>query len=148
MTHIAVTTNDTMIVIDRKENNPLLKADGKPAWGAVWNLQTNTPRPLNIVTHSFCSSGNFLSNGTRMFLSLAVLRVSNCSILVVNFGGHPYTYRNGQEVSDGQQAIRLFNPCAASGNCDIYENPTVRMSIQNKILTAYVPNLANPSDFV
>ena len=65
MTHVAVTTSDTMLVIDRKENNPLLKADGKPAWGAVWNLQSNTARPLNIVTHSFCSSGNLLSNGTR-----------------------------------------------------------------------------------
>lgn len=107
MTHVAVTTSDTMLVIDRKENNPLLKADGKPAWGAVWNLQSNTARPLNIVTHSFCSSGNFLSNGT-----------------MANFGGHPYTDRDGEPVSDGQQGIRLFNPCAASGNCDIYENPT------------------------
>ncbi|ELU43602.1 copper radical oxidase [Rhizoctonia solani AG-1 IA] len=107
MTHVAVTTSDTMLVIDRKEDNPLLKADGKPAWGAVWNLQSNTARPLNIATHSFCSSGNFLSNGT-----------------LANFGGHPYTDRNGEAVSDGQQGIRLFNPCSASGNCDIYENPT------------------------
>ncbi|CAE6482201.1 unnamed protein product [Rhizoctonia solani] len=107
MTHVAVATNDTMLVIDRKENNPLLKADGKPAWGAVWNLQSNTARPLNLTTHSFCSSGNFLSNGT-----------------LVNFGGHPFVYRNGELVSDGQQGVRLFNPCPASGNCDIYENPT------------------------
>ncbi|CAE6401549.1 unnamed protein product [Rhizoctonia solani] len=70
MTHVAVTTSDTMLVIDRKENNPLLKAD------------------------------------------------------VANFGGHPYTDRDGEPVSDGQQGIRLFNPCPASGNCDIYENPT------------------------
>ncbi|KAJ1306840.1 hypothetical protein OPQ81_007825 [Rhizoctonia solani] len=108
MTHVAVTTSDTMLVIDRKENNPLVKADGKPAWGAVWNLQSNTARPLNLMTHSFCSSGNFLSNGT-----------------LVNFGGHPFVYRNGELVSDGQQGVRLFNPCAASGNCDIYENPPV-----------------------
>ncbi|KAF8606041.1 hypothetical protein BDV93DRAFT_438131 [Ceratobasidium sp. AG-I] len=106
MTHIAVTTNDTVLVIDRKENNPLLKTNGKPAWGAVWNLNSNTPRPLNIITHSFCSSGNFLSNGT-----------------LANFGGHPYTERSGEPVSDGQQGIRLFNPCMASENCDIYENP-------------------------
>ncbi|CAE6341846.1 unnamed protein product [Rhizoctonia solani] len=35
MTHVAVTTSDTMLVIDRKENNPLPKADGKPAWRAI-----------------------------------------------------------------------------------------------------------------
>ncbi|CAE6440782.1 unnamed protein product [Rhizoctonia solani] len=114
MTHVAVATNDTMLVIDRKENNPLLKADGKPAWGAVWNLQSNTARPLNLTTHSFCSSGNFLSNGT-----------------LVNFGGHPFVSRNGELVSDGQQGVRLFNPCAASGSCDIYENPT-RMRLSSK----------------
>ncbi|QRW03063.1 glyoxal oxidase [Ceratobasidium sp. AG-Ba] len=107
MTHIAVTTNDTVLVIDRKENNPLLKANGKPAWGAVWNLVSNTARPLDIVTHSFCSSGNFLSNGT-----------------LANFGGHPYTDRSEEQVSDGQQGIRLYNPCPASQNCGIYENPT------------------------
>ncbi|KAG9127920.1 hypothetical protein FRC07_007571 [Ceratobasidium sp. 392] len=107
MTHVAVTANDTVLVIDRKENNPLLKANGKPAWGAIWNLRSNTARPLDIVTHSFCSSGNFLSNGT-----------------LANFGGHPYTERSGEPVSDGQQGIRLFNPCGAEGDCNIYENPT------------------------
>lgn len=77
MTHVAVTTNDTMIMIDRKENNPLKKADGLPAWGGVWNLAANSARPLNIVTHSFCSSGNFLSNGTRKCLWLSVLDSAN-----------------------------------------------------------------------
>lgn len=66
MIHVAVATIDTVFVLDRKQSNPLLKANGKPAWGAVWNLKTNTARPLNIITHSFCSSGSFLSNGTRM----------------------------------------------------------------------------------
>lgn len=82
MTHVAVTTDETVLVIDRKEDNPLLKANGKPAWGAVWNLNTNTARPLDIVTHSFCSSGNFLSNGTRTFYdcsSTLDIKVANMS---------------------------------------------------------------------
>ncbi|KAF8594625.1 hypothetical protein BDV93DRAFT_458595, partial [Ceratobasidium sp. AG-I] len=112
MIHVAVTTNDTVLVIDRKQSNPLLKTNGKPAWGAVWNLKTNTARPLNIVTHSFCSSGSFLSNGT-----------------FANFGGHEYTSTDGEATNDGLQGTRFFNPCAASENCDIYENPNrIRLS--------------------
>ncbi|KAJ6618723.1 glyoxal oxidase N-terminus-domain-containing protein [Mycena sp. CBHHK59/15] len=105
MTHVAVVNNETVLVIDRKEDNPLINADGYPAWGAVWSLVDNTARALNMETHSFCSAGSFLSNGT-----------------LVNFGGHPYTDRDGQAAPDGQQGIRQFNACPASGTCDIYEN--------------------------
>ncbi|KAJ7093924.1 glyoxal oxidase N-terminus-domain-containing protein, partial [Mycena belliarum] len=102
---VAVVNKETVLVIDRKEANPLLNARGHPAWGAVWSLLNNTARPLNIRTHSFCSAGSFLSNGT-----------------LVNFGGQPYTNRNGEAAPDGQQGVRLFNACPASGTCDIYED--------------------------
>ncbi|KAB5591986.1 fungistatic metabolite [Ceratobasidium theobromae] len=112
MTHAAVTSSDTVLIIDRKEGNPLLKSNGKPAIGAVWNLQNNSPRALDFVTHSFCSSGNFLSNGT-----------------MVNFGGMPTIDRDGEMVPDGMQGVRFFNPCAANGDCQIYENPPrIRLS--------------------
>ncbi|KAJ7701836.1 glyoxal oxidase N-terminus-domain-containing protein [Mycena rosella] len=105
MTHVAVVNNETILVIDRKENNPLLNAHGLPAWGAVWSLVDNTARGLNLETHSFCSAGSFLGNGT-----------------LVNFGGQPYVSRDGEAAPDGQQGIRLFNACPAAGNCDIYED--------------------------
>ncbi|KAJ7905128.1 glyoxal oxidase N-terminus-domain-containing protein [Mycena leptocephala] len=112
MTHVAVVNNETILVIDRKENNPLLNANHLPAWGAVWSLMDNTPRALNLETHSFCSAGSFLSNGT-----------------LVNFGGQPYINRDGEAAPDGQQGIRLYNGCPASGTCDIYEDSTrVRMA--------------------
>ncbi|KAK7042275.1 putative fungistatic metabolite [Favolaschia claudopus] len=112
MTHVAVVNNETVLVIDRKEANPLLNAQYLPAWGAVWNLNENSARPLNLITHSFCSAGSFLGNGT-----------------LVNFGGQPYTNRNGQAAPDGLQGIRLYNACPASGTCDIYENSNrIRMS--------------------
>ncbi|KAJ7757149.1 glyoxal oxidase N-terminus-domain-containing protein [Mycena metata] len=103
--------NETILVIDRKENNPLLNAQNFPAWGGVWSLTTNTVRALNMETDSFCSAGSFLSNGT-----------------MANFGGHPYIDRDGQAAPDGQQGtfrcVRLFNGCAASGKCDMYEDST------------------------
>ena len=70
MTGVAVMNSETVFVTDRKENNPLLDSQGKPAWTMVWNLLNNTPRPLDLISHSFCSTGNFLSNGTCSSYSL------------------------------------------------------------------------------
>jgi hypothetical protein len=127
MTHVAVVNNETILVIDRKENNPLLNANHLPAWGAVWSLMDNTPRALNLETHSFCSAGSFLSNGTRMPFYFRLGLYSDIAIhIVVNFGGQPYINRDGEAAPDGQQGIRLYNGCPASGTCDIYEDSTVR----------------------
>ncbi|KAF7329976.1 putative fungistatic metabolite [Mycena kentingensis (nom. inval.)] len=112
MTHVAVVNNETVLVIDRNEANPLKTPKGYPAWGAVWSLLDNTARGLLVKTHSFCSAGSFLGNGT-----------------LVNFGGHPYTSRNGAVSPDGHQGIRLFNACPASGSCDVWEDANrVRMA--------------------
>ncbi|KAJ7846109.1 glyoxal oxidase N-terminus-domain-containing protein [Mycena olivaceomarginata] len=105
MTHVAVVNNETVLVIDRKENNPLLNAHNDPAWGAVWSLLDNKSRALNLETHSFCSAGSFLKNGTRTPLAF-----SSTS------GGHPYTDRNGEAAPDGQQGVRLYNACPAFWN--------------------------------
>ncbi|KAG9027629.1 hypothetical protein FRB95_007563 [Tulasnella sp. JGI-2019a] len=105
MTAIAVMNNETVLIYDRKEMNPLLDAQGDPAWGAVWSINDRTPRALNLISHAFCSAGSFLSNGT-----------------LINFGGHPETYRNGQDTPDGMQGVRFFDGCPASGSCEVYEN--------------------------
>lgn len=59
-------------------------------------------------------------------------------LVVVNFGGMPTIDRDGEMVPDGMQGVRFFNPCAANGDCQIYENPPVRISlfIRPKILIA------------
>lgn len=62
----SIIVSDTLaIFFDRATNDPL-EVDGHPAWGALYNLNTNTASPLNPVTDSFCASGGFLSNGTMV----------------------------------------------------------------------------------
>jgi len=62
----AIVVSPTLaIFFDRATNDPL-QIDGHPAWGALWNFQTNTARPLRLITDSFCASGAFLSNGTMV----------------------------------------------------------------------------------
>ena len=58
------------ITFDRVNNGTPLKVDGHDAWGALWNLETNTATPLNIISDTFCASGGFLSNGTMVRIYL------------------------------------------------------------------------------
>jgi hypothetical protein len=63
----AIVVSPTLVVIfDRATNDPL-QINGHPAWGALWNLETNTATALDVVTDSFCASGSLLSNGTMVF---------------------------------------------------------------------------------
>lgn len=62
----AIVVSPTLaIFFDRATNDPLT-IDGHPAWGALWNLETNTATALNVLSDSFCASGGFLSNGTMV----------------------------------------------------------------------------------
>lgn len=64
----SIIVSDTLaIFFDRAANDPL-EIDGHAAWGALWNLETNTASPLSPVTDSFCASGGFLSNGTMVII--------------------------------------------------------------------------------
>jgi len=53
------------IFFDRASNDPLM-VDGHAAWGALWNMETNTASALDVVSDTFCASGGFLSNGTMV----------------------------------------------------------------------------------
>lgn len=62
----AIVVSPTLVLMfDRAENNPLM-INNHSAWGALWNLETNTASPLNVITDSFCASGSMLSNGTMV----------------------------------------------------------------------------------
>lgn len=61
------------ILFDRASNDPLM-VDGHPAWGALWNFETNKATALDVLTDTFCASGSFLSNGTMV--SCSPLRAS------------------------------------------------------------------------
>ncbi|ELU36632.1 copper radical oxidase [Rhizoctonia solani AG-1 IA] len=103
---IAVVSSDTVLIIDKIENNPLKDAEGKPAWASVYSLKSHTARPLKLVTNSFCAGGGWLSN-------------------VVNIGGNPVVESGGGKAENGLQGVRLYNPCAENENCEIFESPNV-----------------------
>lgn len=65
----AIVVSPTLVVMfDRASDDPL-QINNHSAWGALWDLQTSTVRPLDVLTNSFCASGALLSNGTLVRLS-------------------------------------------------------------------------------
>ncbi|KZT56997.1 copper radical oxidase [Calocera cornea HHB12733] len=105
---LSVISDTEAIIFDKVEHNPLT-VNSHPAWGAVYNLDTDEVRPLNVLSNSFCAGGTFLSNGT-----------------LINVGGNPVvTDKTGAaDFGDvnGLQAIRFFDPCL-DNKCDIFEDP-------------------------
>ena len=62
----AIVVSPTLALFFDKASNDPLMINGHTTWGALWNFQTNTASPLEMVTDSFCGSGGFLSNGTMV----------------------------------------------------------------------------------
>ena len=98
------------LIIDKVEHNPI-SIDGHPAWGALYNLDTQAVMPLRIQSNSFCAGGTFLGNGT-----------------LINVGGNPVieSFTSAADFGhlDGLQAVRLFHPCLSRdvSHCHMYEN--------------------------
>ena len=64
----AIVVSPSLVVFfDRATGDqPLKTSNGTSAHGALWDLSTNTVRPLDVKTDSFCASGALLSNGTMV----------------------------------------------------------------------------------
>lgn len=75
-----IVVSPTLAIFFDRATNDTLQVNGHTAWGALWNLKTNTATPLSLITDSFCASGGFLSNGTMVL-------VFNCLhiFLILNF---------------------------------------------------------------
>ncbi|KAJ7543510.1 hypothetical protein O6H91_09G041100 [Diphasiastrum complanatum] len=108
--HTAVTHFDTVILLDRTDigasqvalpnglcrndpNDLRLKHDCT-AHSVLFTLGSNNIRPLTVATDTWCSSGQFVSNGT-----------------LVQTGGD----------FDGNKKVRYFSPCQPGGSCDWVE---------------------------
>ncbi|KAK4795757.1 hypothetical protein SAY86_028083 [Trapa natans] len=105
--HTAVTRFNTVVLLDRTDNgpsrkllprgrcrhdpnDPVLKRDCY-AHSAVLDLSTNAVRPLMILTDTWCSSGQFLPDGS-----------------LLQTGGN----------QDGFRKFRKFVPCGPVASCD------------------------------
>ncbi|KAM3690153.1 hypothetical protein ACJW31_09G100600 [Castanea mollissima] len=115
--HTAVTRFNTVVLLDRTNigpsrkmlpkghcrfdrNDAVLKRDCY-AHSVVLDLQTNQIRPLMILTDTWCSSGQFLPDGTLL--------------------------QTGGDL-DGLRKIRKFEPCEPNGRCNWVELDDVELN--------------------
>lgn len=104
---LTVVSPTQLLLVDKVERNPL-HINSHSAWAALYNVNTNTVRPVDLLTNSFCAGGGWLSNGT-----LAVL--GGNAVLDPDIGD-----------ADGAQGLRLFTPaqCAdGARQCAFFESP-------------------------
>lgn len=115
--HTAITRYDTAIMLDRTDvgpsqiNLPNGKCRDDPtelsnkhdctAHSVMFDTKTNSVRALEILTDTWCSSGQFFPDGT-----------------LVQTGGD----------FDGLRKIRRLKPCSASGTCDWVEDQSVNLT--------------------
>lgn len=62
----SIIVSPTLALFFNKALDDPLQINNHSAWGALWNLETNTVTPLDLQTNSFCASGALLSNGTMV----------------------------------------------------------------------------------
>ncbi|KAJ7543396.1 hypothetical protein O6H91_09G036300 [Diphasiastrum complanatum] len=109
--HTAVTHYNTVIFLDRTNigssqinltngvcrNNPAdrVSTHDCSAHSVVFDIASNTVRPLFIFTDTWCSSGAFLPNGTLL--------------------------QSGGDF-DGFKKVRYFSPCPSTSSCDWIES--------------------------
>jgi len=62
----SIIVSDTLAIFFDNFTADPLQINDHPALGALWNLETNTASPLNVLSDTFCGSGAILSNGTMV----------------------------------------------------------------------------------
>ncbi|KAF9450694.1 copper radical oxidase [Macrolepiota fuliginosa MF-IS2] len=101
-------TTDKVYIIDKVENNPTL-INGHPAWAEEYALASNSQRPMDIITNSFCAGGNVLGNGTWLNVG---------GNQAVTYGGAQADRQDGggpYNDPDGRQS--MLDPCD-DGKCE------------------------------
>ncbi|WAR58015.1 hypothetical protein PtB15_5B245 [Puccinia triticina] len=107
---ISVVGEKYALIIDKVEHNPLM-INGRPAWAALYNLETDEVTPLSLKSNSFCAGGSYLSNGT-----------------LLNIGGDTPEYEKAEfGDTNGLQSIRFYTPCD-DGKCAINEYDNIKLT--------------------
>lgn len=105
-------TPHTVFIVDKTQKNAL-QVGGHSAWATAYDLRTNTIRPMDIATNTFCAAGVILGNGT-----------------ILNTGGDiasEYPMDGIKGSIDGRRRVRLLNPCD-DGKCEWTDRPDLVMN--------------------
>ncbi|WVR09090.1 hypothetical protein IAU60_006152 [Kwoniella sp. DSM 27419] len=115
-------TMNKVYIVDKTENNNAT-VNGHPAWAVEYDLATNTFRPMDVLSNSFCAGGTALGNGTW-------LNVGGNQAVKQGGVAMPTNQQSGQSPYtdwDGGKAIRILDPCDDE-SCEWVDNPAMYMT--------------------
>ncbi|KXN90309.1 Galactose oxidase [Leucoagaricus sp. SymC.cos] len=101
-------TADKVYIIDKVENNAA-QINGHPAWAQEYALGSNSQRPMDIVTNSFCAGGGVLGNGSWINVGGNQAVTYGGLQAASQVGGPPYNDPDGRRS--------MVTPCD-DGKCD------------------------------
>lgn len=115
--------NDKKVyILDKVEGNPTLFND-HPVWAAVWDIETRTATPMDMLTNPFCSAGGSLPNGSfAVFGGNGAVGPGGNISDITEPGGFIGKYSTTYQDWDGTTQIRILNPCNQD-NDDLVSDP-------------------------
>ncbi|KZP14381.1 copper radical oxidase [Athelia psychrophila] len=126
---------EKVYMLDKAEGNAV-QINGHPAWGSVWDIQSNKAETIDVLTNTFCSSGHHLPNGSYVTFggNGAIGPGGNVGSVRNNWGSGAYDAV--YEDYDGTKAIRIIQPCTRADNlnstkCAWYDDPA-HLSMQKQ----------------
>lgn len=121
-------------IVDKVENNQV-QVNGHPAWAVEYDLATDTIRPMDVVTNSFCAGGGVTGDGTWLNLG---------GNQAVTWGGNTADSQTGGSAPymsvDGGRSIRFLTPCDDQ-QCQWIDDPARYMTTRR-----WYPTLENLPD--
>ncbi|KAJ7276322.1 glyoxal oxidase N-terminus-domain-containing protein [Mycena haematopus] len=128
--------NHKVYIIDKAEGN-VAQVNGHPAWGSVWDIDTQETTVMDIATNTFCSSGYHVPNGSFVtFGGNGAAGPGASEGSQVTPGAFFATWDSTYQDFDGGQSIRVLNPCTSdddfsSPQCQWYDDPA-NLSMQRR----------------
>ncbi|KDN52348.1 copper radical oxidase [Tilletiaria anomala UBC 951] len=99
---LGLINENTVMILDKVEDNAYHFSDGKPAWASLLNLANNKVKPIEANSNTFCAGGGVLANGTWVVFG------GNTNI---KSDGSPQTTGIGPyNAQDGGKAVRFVEP--------------------------------------
>ncbi|KAG8767739.1 hypothetical protein FRC20_006244, partial [Serendipita sp. 405] len=99
--------NERVYILDKVEANAM-QINGHPAWATVYDLKTNQPEALDIITNTFCAGGAELGDG--VWLNVGGNLAVDAGGWMANVSVGAQQGANAYQDWDGGMAIRKILP--------------------------------------
>ncbi|KIS70996.1 glyoxaloxidase 2 [Mycosarcoma maydis] len=94
-------TEQKVYILDKTENNPV-SVNGHPAWAVEYDINSNSYRPMEVRSNTFCAGGMTLGDGSWLVTGGNKAVTTNGATAKAGAGYGAY---------NGGKALRFLSPC-------------------------------------